>query len=281
LRAAIDENTNEYFYVGRPLSQRLNRPTVWSVWNSQFGNFNEPVPNELFGKVHLSHECLYAPFNNHELAYREYEILCLKPTPTSLKILNRELIRRLTNYSNENIELINQPVPVVPSVLIKFIKYPSYLSVGEYLLKNEKLVREDNKYELKIADNGNLILSSLITNGQKNSLNKEQLDDLKNIQVQRNITSNVNSIWLHRSQVVIYKVDRSGQNKYLEIKFKFENNNPEYKLIISDNNLPDLKCIHDGDESTYLRYNQYNQYYYDDDDDNDSDDDEEVNHQLI
>ena len=198
----------------------------------------------MFGKVHLSHECLYAPYNKHELIFSEYEILCLKPTPTSLKILNRELIRRLTRYSNENIELINQNnKSMIPNSLIKFIKYPSYLSVGEYLLKNEKLVREDGKYELKIVDNGRLVISSIITNEQKNSINKQMLDDLKVSQIERSISENVNSIWLHRSQVVIYKVDRSGRSKYLQVKFKFENKTSDYKLTLSYENIPDLKCI--------------------------------------
>ena len=57
------------------------------------------------------------------------------------------------------------------------------------------------------------------------------------------ISENVNSIWLHRSQVVIYKVDRSGRSKYLQVKFKFENKTPDYKLTISYENTPDLKCI--------------------------------------
>ncbi len=199
----------------------------------------------MFGKVHLSHECLYAPYNTHELIFSEYEILCLKPTATSLKILNRELIRSLTRYSNENIELINQNSTsmMIPNSLIKFIKYPSYLSVGEYLLKNEKLVREDGKYELKIVDNGRLVISSIITNEQKNNLNKQMLDDLKVTQIERSISENVNSIWLHRSQVVIYKIDRSGRSKNLQVKFKFENKTPDYKLIISNENIPDLKCI--------------------------------------
>ena len=59
------------------------------------------------------------------------------------------------------------------------------------------------------------------------------LDDLKVSQIDRSISENVNSIWLHRSQVVIYKVDRSGRSKYLQVKFKFENKTPDYKLDVN------------------------------------------------
>ena len=116
---------------------------------NRFNWFNETV-SDLFGKVHVTYHCLYAPFYDLELMFNEYEILCLKPTPNSLKITTKELVRSMANNSNENIELINtnsNGLIYVPNVLINnFIKYTSYLSVDEYLLKNERIVRSDSKF---------------------------------------------------------------------------------------------------------------------------------------
>ena len=248
LRGAIDEFTNEYFHVGRSIPDDTeiicSYCDVGRYYNST--RFNETIPH-LFGKVHVSHKCLYAPFNKLELIFSDYEILCLKPSPNKLSILCRELIRSLAKNSNKNIELINKNsngLIYVPESLISFIKYPSYLASGEYMLKNEKIVREDGQFELVILNNGNLVIRSLITvNDQEKS--KKELLELKDTQVERIIKTNVNSIWLHRFQIVFFLVQNNNQ-KRVWIYNTLSNESPEYSLMIGDAYIPDLKVkIHE------------------------------------
>lgn len=48
----------------------------------------------------------------------------------------------------------------IPGDLINYLKYPAYLRVGDYMLKGEKIVREDQKYEL--VCNNIIIITSLM-----------------------------------------------------------------------------------------------------------------------
>ena len=169
--------------------------------------------------------------------FNEYEILCLKPTPNSLKIITRELVRSMAKNSNENIELINtnsNGLIYVPNVLINnLIKYPSYLSVGEYLLKNERIVREDGKFEMLILNTGELVIRSIIKNDDERTLSKEMLNNLKDTQFQRIISKSVSSVWLHRFQASIhYKYWRN--QKKIHVFKSFSNEMPDYRLMISD-----------------------------------------------
>jgi hypothetical protein len=180
-----------------------------------------------FGKVHISHKCLYAPINNLEIRFTNYHILTLKPSPSSLKHLCRILIRNLMNHSNENIKKINKNKSgrlYLPVALINFLKYPSYLSVGEFMIKGEKIVREDGNFEMLIEDNNNLVIKSIIHDISE-----------QDTQIKRIINSNVHSIWLQRFQIVIYKNDWS-----VFIVKNFLNTSPEYKLKIDNSEKPDI-----------------------------------------
>ena len=105
------------------------------------------------GSVSYNHG-LFAPLNDEfrhlELRFRNFKILCLRPSPAPLKVLCRSVIRLLTNHSNEKITQINQSTGelFIPGDLIKYLRYPSNLRVCDYMLKGEKIVREDQKYEL-------------------------------------------------------------------------------------------------------------------------------------
>lgn len=93
------------------------------------------------------------PYKNFELDIKKYEILCLKPTPTSLKELCRLRVRVMSRHSNEIIERMNKDTSdliYIPNVLIDYLKYPTYLTVGECLLKNEKIVSNDGQFEMVI-----------------------------------------------------------------------------------------------------------------------------------
>ncbi len=112
------------------------------------------------------------------------------------------------------------------------------------MLKNEKIVREDGQFEFVILNNGNLVIRSLITvNDQEKS--KKELLELKDTQVERIIKTNVNSIWLHRFQIVFFLVQNNNQ-KRVWIYNTLSNESPEYSLMIGDAYIPDLKVkIHE------------------------------------
>ena len=208
MKAAADELTREYFYVGRTLGETNAKGSYYE--NGRWNVFNEYVP-KLFGKVHVGHKLLYVPHNGRELGYSEFEILCLKPTPSPLQILTRELIRNSIEKSNDKISLINSSRRYLPDYLINFIKYPAALSVGEYMLKGEKLISDDNKYEILIKNNGDLVCKSI-----KNENNQD-------VAVCRILRQAVHSIWLHRFQVIFHLTD-----DHLYIAHSFYEHSPEY-----------------------------------------------------
>lgn len=254
LRAAIDEFTREYFYVGR---NRLDaKPKYYR--NGVF-EFNEPLSN-LFGKVHVTHSCLYAPLNDLELIFDDYEILCMRPTPNKLKIISRELVRKLAKYSNEKIELINENangLVYVPNKLIDFIKYPSCLTSGEYMLRNEKIVRDDGKFELAVLNNGDLVIRSIIKSNEASKLNKQELTNLQDTQYQRIIYRSVNSIWLHKFHAIIYNNHVRNQKKVLILKsFPLSNETTDYRLMIDSNDTPNLVFFNDANAKLQSNINE-------------------------
>jgi hypothetical protein len=234
LRGCIDRLTNEYFYVGRTRPQDENNdengPNYYRYGQS-WVRFRERVPS-LFGKVHVSHACMYAPYDNLELSFKHYDVLCLRPSPASLKQLCRCTLRELFQHSNEKIASINGSLPLN---LVEFLKYPAFLSVGEYLVKGEKLVRDDGRFEMVIEPNDDLyirpcVLSSSLTARQSAS---EQFD-LETQQVKRLIHPRIDSIWLHRFHLVLYRKDG---RLYVLHNF-FNSSPPEYRFFINDQDPP-------------------------------------------
>jgi hypothetical protein len=238
-KACIDRLTSEYFYVGKPNSSDAQvKPEFFS--NMKWNKYNEDIPYSVFGKVHVSHKCLYVPHNGIELSFSTFDILALKPSPSSLKILCRTRIRELLNNSQDKILEINKSKSgrkYVPEPLIKFIAFPSQLTVGEYMLRGEKIVRQDGHYELTLLKDGNLVCRSLITKQEEKelALNNELIDRIDH-QITNTICSDVDSLWLHRFQVAIYKT-----NTKVRVEHSFYDTSPEYKLIISVKDKPNFE----------------------------------------
>ena len=209
LRGANDEFTREYFYIGRTIREAGVKARYYS---GHWIDFNEVTPN-LFGKIHVGHKLLYAPHNSLELAFSDYEALCLKPSPAPLKILARLRIRNILGNSNKNISSINQKYKVLPDALMNFLKYPSFLTVGEFMLKNEKIT--DDRFEILIENNGDLVC-------------KQVSDEGDDCNVKRIIYQGVHSVWLHRFQLIFFLT-----NNRFQIAHHFFNQSPEYKLSIN------------------------------------------------
>lgn len=234
LRGCIDRVCNEFFYIGKTSFESENP----SYYQNEWKPYEQPskVP-KLFGKVHPSHSVMYVAFDNLELAYDTYDTLCLKPSPNKLKNLCRLELRKLLAHSNEKIEKINQNgLFFLPDSLVNFVKYPNFLVVGEYMLKGEKVVRKDGKFELVIENDNTLVCKSIILNKEK--LSKEELVEAENTQIKRIIASNVHSLWLTRFQVALYKADSR-----VRVIHNFFDKSPEYAITIDDSSEPNIRVV--------------------------------------
>lgn len=128
LRGCIDWQSKEYFYIGRTRPQDINnKPEYLSegIWTK----FNETIPNRI-GKVHMGDKCMYLGFNNLELKFRSFDVLCLRPSPAPLSVYVRSFLRHYLTNSNERISKLNANTIRLPEHLIQFVKYPSQLSSG-------------------------------------------------------------------------------------------------------------------------------------------------------
>jgi hypothetical protein len=226
----------EYFYIGRTIPK----------YDFKLSD-TEPLPNNyddplrvMFGNIKMDQsKALYLPDNGLIMKIEKYEVLCLLPSPTSLKNLCRLVIREATNNSNRLISLINKGHEsggkYLPDHLVEFVKYPSFLSNGDYLLKNEKLVDELNQFELFINNKNQFIYRQLDNSddfkkqsfsnpfAQKTKsfiekytpkfLIKHPNDYNANTDIRLDDKfKNINSIWLHRFEVLFLLNNPSNNN---------------------------------------------------------------------
>ena len=145
LRGSLDNSVNEFLYIGRTILKNDLKGKYFGGYHMD--EFNEQITQSI-GKVHSSHQCLYVPIGNNEVALREYEVLCLKPSPASLKVLSRLVVRNKIGQDVNNMKEKFQNR--LPLSIIKYLEYPTSLSYGEYMLKGEKLLSECGNFELFI-----------------------------------------------------------------------------------------------------------------------------------
>ena len=127
-----------------------------------------------FGQVCLRNREFNGVADDVDFTTHEYEVLCLKPTPSKLKVCYlisyhtisisyniilitkvqcRELIRDMCNRSNERMD---QLISELPRSLVNYVKYGSYVSVGECVIRGEKLVSYDQSFELEFKQDTGL-----------------------------------------------------------------------------------------------------------------------------
>ncbi len=103
---------------------------------------------------------MFSPFRGLEVGHDQFETLCLKASPASLQVLCRSAVRANLSYCQKSIKQLTR---VIPKSLVDFVKYPSHLRVGEFMLRDEKLVDENDRYELAIdSETGDLVCNSLV-----------------------------------------------------------------------------------------------------------------------
>lgn len=197
--------------VKHPLvgGQDLKRKENMYIGKASVENTGENV----FGGVSFSDNCLHLAHNDRELAYKKFDLLCLKPSPASLKDLCRDMLRRHFDHSNEKINHLNAQ-NTLPHSLLNYVKYPSYMKRGDCLLKGEKLVSYDDSFELSLDHEGDLTYRPLKI-GQK-YLTCEYLFncqdplamDVKNVHnFKKFISDNVDSVVFNRNYILFNKND--------------------------------------------------------------------------
>ena len=92
------------------------------------------------------------PYRNLEVGLDQFETLCVKPSPVSLKTLCRSVVRSSLDFNQKSIQLLDA---AIPRTLLDFVKYPVHLNTGEFLLPGEKLVAKDGSCEMWIDETSN------------------------------------------------------------------------------------------------------------------------------
>ena len=85
---------------------------------------------------------------------QKYEILCLRPSPASLRQLSRLKIRQLCRHDNAKIKKLQQ---FLSEKFINYLKYPCYLKCGQCLLREESIISDNFIYRLSLLADGRLL----------------------------------------------------------------------------------------------------------------------------
>jgi hypothetical protein len=185
LKVAVDQIDSKFIHIGRSsLEPRAKRPRYYS--NGWYLMDDEDEP-QVFGRIDRDYKLMFTPFRGLEVGHDHFETLCLRASPASLKTLCRSSIRATLNFSQRKIGQLRE---IVPSSLVEFLKYPAHLRVGEFMLSDEKLVDDAERFELAIEkDTGDLVCRSL---------------DEETTTTRRVIAKNVDLIALQRFNAVFY-----------------------------------------------------------------------------
>lgn len=89
---------------------------------------------------------LLVPYKNEPVCLKTFEVLCLKPSPNSLKNICKQSIRDIMRHDNSRIK--NLKFFLEPS-LLKFVKYKNFLKCGSQLRTGEYLISNNGEYQLK------------------------------------------------------------------------------------------------------------------------------------
>lgn len=176
--------------------------------------------------------------NELEYTAHEYDVLCLRASPASLKILSRESIRLLANRSNARLDSLAASHHL-PHSLVDYVKYKSYIATGDCLLRGEKLVSYDGAFELELRTSGGLVYRPLPSGLDMLRASRPVYDKIKKFkccfynyfedashnrdEIQTYPT--VESIWLLSSKIVLHSYN--GKSR---VSFNYGEERPAYVL---------------------------------------------------
>ena len=211
LRGSLDNSTKEFMYIGRVL-----QGSKGTYWNQEFQRYST-YTNDLtvsVGKLHPSRNSIHIPITEKVIAFKEYEVLCLKPSPASLIILCRLVIRKI-NQNNLDLGILKRRLP---EKIMRFLAYPASLSYGEFLLQGEKILSECGKFELIINSNNELAC-------------RDKRNELSIV-----IAKNVESLYLHHNMIVSCQIGSQSFHVVSDVilNYKIIPNNYNLKINASD-----------------------------------------------
>lgn len=205
LRASLNHNICEYLYIGKDSHENI-------------------------GSIVRSDNLIYTIQNIKRVDEDNVSILCLKASPTSLKNLCKLRIQ-LNLTTNHQVERLS---PTLPNNLIYFLKYPSFISSGECLLKGEKLISTNNTGALEISHENKII-----------HMNYDTKYKLKQVKI---LYDFVDSIWIYKNFVAINRF-----NNAFVFFIYFNSNNIKYESTLEDN----LKFYLNNDSQLILSKNTH------------------------
>lgn len=214
--ACVDRVQDELAYIGR-VRGRAKTP-------------------DHYGQVQLKDREFNGVVNETEFTTHEYDVLCLRPTPSKLSVQCREVIRQVCQRNNERIEKLT---PHLPQTLVNFVKYPSFVSVGEGLIRGEKLVSYDQAFELEFKLNSGLAYRPLRTGHELIDAARPVYDHIKKFKCCyysyfedkspfRNVIFTypaVEAIWLLSNKILAHTSD--GKTR---VTYNYAHEHPKYVL---------------------------------------------------
>jgi len=153
LRGAVDTISGGFLFIGKTIANDSVNSGMY------FGNGNPRLvkaPEEsLIGRVFAPHRCIFVALeNDKEVAFQDYEVLCMKPSPASLTTLCKFAIRQQLGCSDNRIEKLRN---YIPNKLIVFLKNPKQLRCYDCLMKQDKLISSCGHFELFITDSRSVV----------------------------------------------------------------------------------------------------------------------------
>ena len=119
------ETENFYHFIGR---SRFYDPETKAPHNldtnGQLNVFNEKIP-PVFGEINSFVLLFYASVNKLLLQFEDFDILCFRPSPLTLKMLTGYKIRHLINNSHTSLKEINENSSgkiYLPKSIINFLE---------------------------------------------------------------------------------------------------------------------------------------------------------------
>jgi hypothetical protein len=110
---------------------------------------------KLIGYISGNENQFLVAHKNQQIILSDFEILCLKSCPVSLKEASRKAIREFLNHKNSNISKLKY---YLDSTLIKYVKYSNCLRYGSELRPIEYLLSKNEHYKLSLEPDGRLLL---------------------------------------------------------------------------------------------------------------------------
>lgn len=168
LRVGYDSAAKQFSYIGRTKLTTLTNSSNSAKITNLFGaliNVYEYIPAIVLQLHELSNPNLKLSIKNanFNLTSANYEVLCLRRQPPSLKQACILKLTRLEESSIQPASLHNLPNS------IRQLLWPAHLTPGQFLSKSGKMRSSNDSYEINVTEHGLFKLSkwSIVSNSER------------------------------------------------------------------------------------------------------------------